>query len=132
MKPVEPILPGCDLPVTRYAETQEEYQTLPVYHQEDGTLLSRWRLTWRERLLVLFTGNIYLWQLTFNQPLQPVMLEVEPPEMQPAPAAKPHCKICGDVGWLIAARDDIGNLACPNCNADGAIPLLLLFVDDQK
>lgn len=81
MKPVQPIIPGHNLPVTNYAETQDEYQTLPAYREDDGTVLTRWRLTWRERLRVLLTGDVYLFMLTFNQPLQPVMLQVEAPQI---------------------------------------------------
>lgn len=81
MKPIQPIIPGHKLPVTNFAETQDEYQTLPAYREADGTVLTRWHLTWRERLRVLFSGDVYLWLMTFNQPLQPVMLQVEAPKM---------------------------------------------------
>jgi hypothetical protein len=50
MKPQTPIIPGHDLPVTNFAESQDEYQTLPAFRQDDGTVLTRWRLTWKERL----------------------------------------------------------------------------------
>jgi len=84
MQPVTPIVPGHDLPVTNFAETQDEYLTLPAFRQDNGTVLTRWRLTWRERLRVLFNGDIYLYVLTFNRPLQPVMLETEPPKINAA------------------------------------------------
>lgn len=79
MTPQQPIVPGYDLDVTEYAKNQPEYQSLPVHRFEDGTVLSRWRLTWRERLRVLIAGDIYLYQMTFNQPLQPVMMQAEAP-----------------------------------------------------
>src|SRR5262245_33924718 len=82
MKPVSPIVPGVDLPETLYAKDQPEYQSLPVFRQEDGTVLSRWHLTWWERMRVLCKGDIYLWVMTVNQPLQPVMLQVERPEVE--------------------------------------------------
>lgn len=82
MKPVAPIIPGYDLPVINFAESQDEYNTLPGYRAEDGTVLTRWRLTWRERLQILFSGNLYLWMMTFNKPLQPVMLQVETPKLE--------------------------------------------------
>jgi hypothetical protein len=53
MNPVSPVIPGVDLPETVYAKDQPESQPLTVFKQEDGTVLSRWRLTWRERLRVL-------------------------------------------------------------------------------
>lgn len=81
MKPVTPVLEGVDLPVTVYAETQPEYQNFPLFKYPDGDVLSRWKLTLRERLTVLFTGNIYLFVSTFHHPLQPVMLQTNKPDM---------------------------------------------------
>lgn len=79
MTPSIPIIPGADLAVTKFAENQDEYITLPVWRDDDGTVLSRWHLTWWERLQVFWRGDVYLWQMTFNQPLQPIMLQVESP-----------------------------------------------------
>ena len=81
MKPSSPIIPGAKLPETIYAKDQPEYQPLPVWKAEGGTTLSRWHLTWRERLIAFFRGDVYLWIETFNKPLQPVSLQVERPEM---------------------------------------------------
>lgn len=81
MKPVSPVIPGVELPETVYAKDQPEYQPLPVFREDDGTVLSRWHLTWRERLTVLFRGDIYLWISTFNKPLQPVLMDVERPKL---------------------------------------------------
>lgn len=78
MKPVSPVIPG--LPEVVYAKDQPEYLPLPAHRAEDGCVTTRWRLTWKERLKVLVTGNIWLQLLTFNQPLQPVMLHTHLPE----------------------------------------------------
>jgi hypothetical protein len=53
------------------AEDQPEYLPLPVYRAPDGLVVSCWTLTLRERLKLLFTGRLWLMQLTFNEPLQP-------------------------------------------------------------
>lgn len=82
MRPVSPIIPKVELPETVYAKDQPEYQPLPVWKAETGTTLSRWHLTFRERLIALLRGDVYLWIETFNHPLQPVMLQVERPEME--------------------------------------------------
>jgi hypothetical protein len=79
MKPQTPIIPGHDLPVTNFAESQDEYQTLPAFRQDDGTVLTRWRLTWKERLTIFLRGDLYVFMLTFNKPLQPISMQVEPP-----------------------------------------------------
>lgn len=78
--PVSPIVPGLQLPEVVYAKDQPEYIPLPVFEQDDGVVLSRWRLTWRERLLAFWRGDVYLFCWTFNRPLQPVAIEIERPK----------------------------------------------------
>lgn len=72
--PITPVVPGFDLPVTTFAKDQPEYNPLPSWRSEDGTVVTRWHLSWKDRLLVLFGGSIWLTVLTFNQKLQPVKL----------------------------------------------------------
>gem|GEM_PF-1387856 len=81
MKPSSPIIPGHDLPETIYAKDQPPYQPLPVWRDEDGMVLSRWHCTWRERLRILITGDVYLWQVTCHEPLQPVQIQGRKPLM---------------------------------------------------
>lgn len=61
-----------------WAEDQPPYLPLPAYRNERETI-SLWRLGWRERLTVLFTGNLWLRQCNFGQPLQPQRPQVERP-----------------------------------------------------
>ncbi len=75
MSPIEPIVPGFDLPVVRYAANQPEYITLPVVKNKQGEVTSRWRLNWCERLRILLTGDLWVSIMTFNQPLQPFKLD---------------------------------------------------------
>lgn len=79
MKPQSPVIPGLEKYEIKIAEHQEEYQTLPALKLPDNSVVTRWRLTWSERLAVLFGGNIFLSIWTFGQPLQPVYLEVHEP-----------------------------------------------------
>lgn len=66
-----------------YAKDQPEYLPLPAHQFKDpaGTIAFCWKLSWKERLKVLFSGVIWHRVLTFNQPLQPQILEAEKPEM---------------------------------------------------
>lgn len=66
MKPIE--FKGAN---TKYAEEQEEYQTLPAHRTKDGQVTTCWKLTLKERIKLLFKGRIYLQQSTFNLKLQP-------------------------------------------------------------
>ena len=79
MQPVSPVIPGFIIEEVVYANNQPEYLGLPAWKGYDGTVVSRWKLTWTERLLVLFTGNLWLTVLTFNKRLQPVKLDATCP-----------------------------------------------------
>lgn len=80
--PISPVILGVDLEEVVYAKDQPQYQPFPVYKFDDGTIISRWKLSWKERLLVLLKGDIYLWIMTFNKPLQPVIINVSRPEIE--------------------------------------------------
>jgi hypothetical protein len=82
-KPVSPVLEGFEQSEIVYAKDQPEYNPLPTLKDADGTVLSRWKLTWKERFLVLLFGDVYLFQMTFNRPLQPVSIEIERPQQEP-------------------------------------------------
>lgn len=66
------------------AKNQPNYMPLPA-HQFHGDPYGRiaccWKLTWKERISILFTGLVWHQVLTFNQPLQPQLLTVEKPKM---------------------------------------------------
>jgi hypothetical protein len=55
-----------------YAADQPEYQPLPAWKHADGRLVTRRRLTWKERLLALLGHDLFMEHLTFLQPLQPL------------------------------------------------------------
>lgn len=64
---------------TVYAENQEEYLSLPSYRDDEGVVLSCWKLTFRERIKILFTGRMWFMVWTFNAPLQPQLPRVDNP-----------------------------------------------------
>lgn len=73
MKPID-VAPSKPVDGGRvvYAADQPEYQPLPVWRRESGSVVTRWQLTWRERLALLIGRSLYLEVLTFGQPLQPL------------------------------------------------------------
>lgn len=79
MNPVSPVIPKAALPEIVFAKDQPEYQPLPAHRLEDGTVLTRWKLSFKERLRVLFCGDVYHWQMTHGGALQPILMQVEPP-----------------------------------------------------
>jgi len=84
MIPTTPVLPHSPVKLKEIpiAENQPEYLTLPalVGHDHKGIVTSRWQLTWQERVVILFGGNIWLQQLAFGQPVQPVKLSATEPD----------------------------------------------------
>ena len=62
---------------TVFAKNQDQYLNLPAQKTEDGQVTSRWKLTWKERFKVLFNGHIWINQMTFNTPLQPILPSVD-------------------------------------------------------
>jgi len=70
-----------------YAKDQPEYLPLPAYIDRDdpqGRVISCWKLTWRERFKIFFSGRMFLSQMTFKQALQPQLPEIDSPFVDPA------------------------------------------------
>lgn len=74
MKPID-----FDHSNVTFAKDQPEYQPLPAFRADDGTVISCWKLTFRERLKMLFTGRLWISNLTFNNPLQPQLPMINSP-----------------------------------------------------
>ena len=70
---------------TIWAADQLPYLPLPAYSSGNMTI-SLWKLSWSERLKLLFTGQIWLKQLNFGQPLQPQKLMIHSPFIDSKPA----------------------------------------------
>ena len=52
-------------------------QALPVFKTEQNFLISRWKLSWLERVRILLTG--YLWLTIHGHAQPPVRLDTEEP-----------------------------------------------------
>ena len=66
------------------AKDQPEYLPLPAKRfagDPQGRIVCCWKLTWRERMKILFRGLVWHQVLTFNKPLQPQLLTIEKPEL---------------------------------------------------
>jgi hypothetical protein len=61
-----------------WAKNQPPYLPLPAYTNDKETI-SCWRLTWRERLQLLWSGRLWLRQMNFGSALQPQCPSVESP-----------------------------------------------------
>ena len=61
-----------------YAKNQLEYQPLPALkiEGEEGHVVSCWKMSFKERIIVLFTGKIWMNLMSFNKPLMPSFLSV--------------------------------------------------------
>ncbi len=66
---------------TVYAKNQPDYLELPAHVDSEGVVTCCWKLNWKDRFKILFTGAIWHSVLTFNQPLQPQKLTIEKPDL---------------------------------------------------
>lgn len=57
-----------------YGEKQPEYMPLPAHRNDNGDVMTCWKLTDEEIQQVVENGCIWVGQLTFNQPLQPMLV----------------------------------------------------------
>lgn len=67
-----------------FGANQPEYKPLPAERRgnaQTGEVLTCWQLSPEELIKVQETGQIWLSMLTFGQPLQPVLMAVEKPEI---------------------------------------------------
>lgn len=72
MKPVE--FEGQNVVM---GKDQPEYQNLPAHITKQGQVFQCWELSEDDKKMIQETGKIWVSQLTFNQPLQPILLSVE-------------------------------------------------------
>jgi len=68
-----------------YGDQQPEYNPLPAHVTESGIVTSCWELNEIELAEVRRTGVIWVSQLTFNQLLQPLLLQVFSPFVKIGP-----------------------------------------------
>lgn len=80
-----------------FAKDQPQYQPLPALKIEspEGQIISCWKLSFKERIQVLFSGRIWSSLMTFNNPLTPSYLAVNRKEIysHPDDSIKWHKKI---------------------------------------
>lgn len=64
-----------------YAKDQKPYIPLPVYEDDvqGGRVLHCWKLTLKERIIVLLKGTLWIKVLSFHKPLQPISPTVNSP-----------------------------------------------------
>ncbi len=63
---------GCN---TVYGEGQPEY--IPLHAQKvDNVTVTCYKLSFKERIKILFTGRLWLGQMNFGKPLQPQLPSV--------------------------------------------------------
>ena len=68
MKPIKFKEQNCT-----YAENQPEYLPLPAFkiNEPEGRIISCWKLSFIERMRILFKGKLWVSLMSFNKPLTP-------------------------------------------------------------
>jgi len=66
-----------------YAKDQPEYLPLPAFKNDSsyGEVISCWKLSFKERIILLFTGKLWVNLLSFNKPLTPSYFTVYKKEL---------------------------------------------------
>lgn len=85
MYPIRPVLvklPKGKFQTITFAENQPQYRALPVILNGDH-VISRWQLTFKERLVFLFRGYFYITQKNFGEDLQPILPSIDEPKLLP-------------------------------------------------
>lgn len=61
-----------------FAKEQPEYQPLPALKIDSpsGEVISCWKLTFKERIKIVFTGRVWLSLMSFNKPLTPSFVAI--------------------------------------------------------
>lgn len=85
MKPISPVAEDSEdrwgVSEIVFAKDQPEYIPLPALKFQDGLVVTRWSLSFWERLHVLLGGSVYLGLLTYNRPLQPIRISTSVEEV---------------------------------------------------
>lgn len=70
-----------------FAKDQPEYQPLPALRIDSptGEVVSCWKLTFKERVKIVFTGRVWLSLMSFNKSLTPSFLAVNRKEVYSHP-----------------------------------------------
>ena len=73
---------------TVFAKDQKEYQPLPALRLDtkEGEVISCWKLSFIERVRVLFLGRIWVSLMSFNKPLTPSYLSTKRNELYSIPS----------------------------------------------
>lgn len=76
MKPVTPFQAHSGGKIVVFAKDQPQYQELPASCDVSGLVMTEWEPTPEEREAITAGARVRLWIYTFNEPLQPVHVEV--------------------------------------------------------
>ena len=70
-----------------FAKDQPEYQPLPALRLDspNGEIISCWKLSFKERVKIMFTGRVWVSLMSFNKPLTPSFLSADRKEIYSHP-----------------------------------------------
>lgn len=66
-----------------FAENQDEYLPLPAFRSDEpeGQIVSCWKLTFIERVRILFIGKLWVSLMMFGKPLTPMFFTTKKSEI---------------------------------------------------
>ena len=60
-----------------FGENQKEYRPFPALRNKEGDVVLCWGLSFKERVILLFTGKLWWGIRTFNKPMTPQHVTVK-------------------------------------------------------
>lgn len=64
-----------------FAKDQPQYKPLPAHRDNDGVVTVCFKLEEHEKAEILLNGMLYVRIMTFDQPLQPILVLTEKPDI---------------------------------------------------
>jgi hypothetical protein len=82
-----------------FAKDQPEYLPLPALKIDSliGEVVSCWKLSFKERVKIVFTGKVWLSLMSFSEPLTPCFMSVDRKKVYSHPDDK--------LTWFLKLRD---------------------------
>ena len=59
-----------------FGKDQKEYNPLPALVKNDAyrTVITCWKMSFKDRIIALITGKIWVYEASFNKPLTPILV----------------------------------------------------------
>ncbi len=100
-----------------FGESQPQYKPLPALKLENGQVITCWELSDEEVAAIVNNKQLFISQLTFNGPLQPLMAVTELSDLVEFTNLV-ICEVCEKESKELYQCERCGQMYCDNCGAN--------------